>query len=139
MLEKRDARVNLGKNEYIKTCRRKPMLRSLNTPRLLTPYLLETKGLKAISLSDVLHILMEVEYMVPTFPNLESYYTIFMLQTCIMLGVTPPMIDFQPSKWELFAMWAISFEDEKFQEYLLYNMIYVVILLLAQQNIAIGV
>jgi hypothetical protein len=42
------------------------------------------------------------------------------------------MIDFQPSKWELFAMWAINFEDENFQKYLLYNMIYVVILSLAQ-------
>ncbi len=42
------------------------------------------------------------------------------------------MIDFQPSKWELFVMQDINFEDEKLQEYLLYNMIYVVILSLAQ-------
>jgi hypothetical protein len=132
MLEKRDARVTHGKNEYIKTCRCKLMLGSLNTPRLLKPYLLENKGLKATSLNDVLHILMELEYMVPTFPNLESYYTIFMLQTCNEVGVTPPVIHFQPSKWELFAMWAINFEDKTFQEYLLYNMIYVVILSLAQ-------
>ncbi len=66
------------------------MLGSLNTLRLLKPYLLETKGLKAIGLNDVLHILMELEYMVPTFLNPESYYTIFLLQTCIGVGVTPP-------------------------------------------------
>jgi hypothetical protein len=34
--------------------------------------LVEVKGVKIVSLNDVLHILLELEYMVPTFPNHES-------------------------------------------------------------------
>jgi hypothetical protein len=36
------------------------------------PCLVEVKGVKVVNLDDVLHILSELEYMVPTFPNHEN-------------------------------------------------------------------
>jgi len=40
--------------------------------RVPQPCLVEVKGVKVVSLNDVLHILSELEYMVPIFPNHES-------------------------------------------------------------------
>jgi hypothetical protein len=57
--------------KYIETRKRK-IVKSCNMTIISQPCLVEIKGIKVINLDDVLHILLELEYMVPTFPNHES-------------------------------------------------------------------
>jgi hypothetical protein len=72
-------------------------------------------------MSDILHILVELAYMVPLIFNLESYCAIFHLQTCIKVGITPPMIRAHVFEQEFFAMWAI--DDIELKGYFVYNLI----------------
>ncbi len=67
------------------------------------------------------HILVELEYMVPPIFNPKSYYAVFHLQTCIKVGITPPMIRAQVFEQEVFAMWTIY--DIELKGYLVYSLI----------------
>jgi hypothetical protein len=46
-------------------------------PRVLIPLDVELLGMKPCSLSEMLHIVKELEYMVAWFPNLKTYYLIY--------------------------------------------------------------
>jgi hypothetical protein len=52
-------------------------------------------GLKPCSLNNVLHILKESEYTLLIIPHLEAYYVSYHLQTCILVGFAPPMLNVQ--------------------------------------------
>jgi hypothetical protein len=88
--------------DYLKTRIQKP-IRSFHTLRVPIPSLVEEKGLKWASMSDILHILVELEYMMPPIFNFESYYAIFRLQTCIKVRIAPPMIRAQVSEQRFFC------------------------------------
>jgi hypothetical protein len=106
------------------TCKvkRQRLVGNLNTSRVLVPSLVEDVGVKLASLSNFLHILMEIESMVLVFPNPKSYYVVFRLQTCIEVGVAPPMIGILiEEEQEFFNMWQI--DNLEFREYLLYSLI----------------
>jgi hypothetical protein len=65
------SQTNQEYEKYIETQKSK-IVRSCNMTRVPQPCLVEVKGVKVVSLDDVLHILLELEYMVRTFPNHES-------------------------------------------------------------------
>jgi hypothetical protein len=50
-------------------------------------------GMKPCSMSDVVHILKELEYTLPIILHPEEYYFIYCLQMCLLVGFTPPMLD----------------------------------------------
>lgn len=83
------------------------------------PCLTQQFGLKVIYISNVLHIIMELEYMLPLLSNVKGYYIFFKLQTYLRVGVAPPMIKTKLSENEFFAMW-----DLEFKECLFYSSIY---------------
>jgi hypothetical protein len=49
--------------------------------------------LKPCNLSDVLHILKALEYALAIIPHPMAYYFIYQLQTCILVGFAPPMLN----------------------------------------------
>jgi hypothetical protein len=49
--------------------------------------------LKPCSLSDILHILKELEYTLLIIPHLEGYYFIYHLQTCLSIGFVAPVFN----------------------------------------------
>jgi hypothetical protein len=69
----------LNEERKYKETRRRLIVGNINITKVSTPYLTKTKGLKYINLNDIVHIMMELEYMVPTFLHHESYYAIFIL------------------------------------------------------------
>lgn len=71
IIKKMKSQTNQEYEKYIET-RKSKIVRSCNMTRVPQPYLVEVKGVKVVSLDDVLHILLELEYMVRTFPNHES-------------------------------------------------------------------
>jgi hypothetical protein len=73
-------------------------------------------------MSDILHILVELEYMVRPIFNLENYYAVFHLQTCIKVGIILPMIRARVSEHNFFTMQAI--DDIEFRGCLVYSLIY---------------
>jgi hypothetical protein len=107
---------------YKETPRRRPV-GNLNIAKVPTPYFTKTKGLKFINLSDTIHIMKELEYMVPTFLHLESYYAMFYSQSCMKVEITPLMIKIKLLEHEFLALWHVNHLE--FQEYLLYNLIVV--------------
>jgi hypothetical protein len=76
----------------------------MNTTKVSIPYLVEQVGFKVVSINDMLHIIMELKYMLLLLLNPEIYYTLFKLQMCLQMGVTPPMIGKMIVKGEFFAM-----------------------------------
>ncbi len=73
MLAKKNMNTNQFQNEYVETKKHK-LVGSFNTPIMLTPCLTKIKRLKVVHLNDVQQIFMELEYMVPTFPNPKNNY-----------------------------------------------------------------
>jgi hypothetical protein len=65
------SQTNQEDEKYIKTQKCK-IVKSCNMTKVPQPCLVEVKRVKVVSLDDVLHILLKLEYMVPTFPNHES-------------------------------------------------------------------
>jgi len=55
---------------------------------------------------------MELKYVMPPCPNVENYYVIFCLQSCLRLGITSPMIGASMSELEFLALWVV--EDFEF-------------------------
>jgi hypothetical protein len=73
---KQDLHTKWNEGEYIKTWKHKP-IGKIMILRMLINHVVVTKGLKVATLSDVLHILMEIlEYAMPPCPNAKSYYAI---------------------------------------------------------------
>jgi hypothetical protein len=59
--------------------RKKKPIDNMNTTKVSIPYLVGQVGLKVVSINDMLHILMELKYMLLLLLNLISYYTLFKL------------------------------------------------------------
>jgi hypothetical protein len=51
----------------------------MNTTKVSISYLVEQVGLNVVSINDMLHILMELKYMILLLLNPISYYTLFKL------------------------------------------------------------
>jgi hypothetical protein len=74
------------------------------------------------SLNDVLHILKELEYALLIIPHLEAYYFIYRLQTCVLVGFAPLMLNAHILVDDFEGMWKIK--DKEFREYLVYNILW---------------
>jgi hypothetical protein len=79
-------------------------------------------GMKLFSLSDTLHILKELEYILPIIPHSEEYYFSYHMHTCFSVKLAPPMLNAKILIEDFECMWKI--QDREFQEYLEYNIIY---------------
>jgi hypothetical protein len=82
----------------------------------------EVVGLKPCGLSDILHILTDLEYTLSIIPRLEGYYFIYHLQICLLVGFVPPMLNARIFIEDFEHMWKI--QDREFREYLTYNILY---------------
>jgi hypothetical protein len=63
--------------------------------------------IQAMESNDVLHILKELEYILPITPHLEAYYFIWCLQTCILVGYAPQMFNTHIMVDDFKCMWKI--------------------------------
>jgi len=43
--------------------------------------------------NDLLHMMLEMEYIMPMIPTLEMYYLVHRFQICRWVGVAPPMLE----------------------------------------------
>jgi hypothetical protein len=73
------------------------------------PLTLDTKveGMKLCNLSDILHILKELEYTLQIIPHLEEHYFIYRMQTCLLVGFSPPMFNARILIENFECMWKI--------------------------------
>jgi hypothetical protein len=81
----------------------------------------EVVGLKSCNLSDILHILKELEYTLPIIPHLERYYFFYRLHTCFSIRFLPPRFNAKIIIEDFEHMWKI--QDKEFCEYLAYNIL----------------
>jgi hypothetical protein len=66
--------------------------------------------MKPCSLSEMLHIVKELEYMVAWFPNLKTYYLIYWLQNYLIIGFVPPMLGIT-KLGDFEQMWKIQYME----------------------------
>jgi hypothetical protein len=78
-------------------------------------------GMKLFSLSDTLHILKELEYILPIIPHSKEYYFIYGMHTCFFVGLAPPMLNARILIKDFECMWKIH--DREFRKYLKHNIL----------------
>jgi len=57
-----------------------------------TSYVTERVGIRPYMRNDLLHMMLEMEYIMPMIPTLEMYYLVHCFQICRWVGVAPPML-----------------------------------------------
>jgi hypothetical protein len=63
--------------------------------------------MKLFNLSDTLHILKELEYILPIISHSEEYYFIYRMYTCFLIGLAPPMLNARIFIEDFERMWKI--------------------------------
>jgi len=56
------------------------------------PTLVERVGIKPYTKNDMLHMMLEMEYIMRMIPTLEMYYLVHYFQICLQVGIAPPML-----------------------------------------------
>jgi len=56
------------------------------------PTFVERAGIKPYMNNDMLHMMLEMEYIMRVIPALEMYYLVHCFQICLRVGVAPPML-----------------------------------------------
>jgi hypothetical protein len=78
-------------------------------------------SVKLYSNSDMVHMMLELKYVLPLLPNLKTYYLLHRFQICLRIGVTLPILGGHITEKQLLAMWVV--EDLEWKEFLAYNIV----------------
>jgi hypothetical protein len=57
-------------------------------PRVEHPTLAKKASVNLYSNSDMVHMMLKLEYVLPLLPNLETYYLLHHFQICLRVGIT---------------------------------------------------
>jgi hypothetical protein len=68
------------------------MIYGVVAPRVKHPTLTKKASVKPYSKSDKVHMMLELEYVLPLLPNLETYYLLYYFQICLKVGVALPIL-----------------------------------------------
>jgi hypothetical protein len=77
--------------EWVETRMRK-MIYGVVAPRVEYPTLVEKANVKPYSKSDMVHMLLQLKYVLPLLPNLKTYYILHRFQICSKVGVACPIL-----------------------------------------------
>jgi hypothetical protein len=72
--------------EWVGTKTRK-MIYGVIAPRVEHPIFIEKASVKPYSKNIMVHMMVELEYVLPLLPNLETYYLLHCFQVCLRVGV----------------------------------------------------
>ncbi len=84
------------------------MIYGLVALKINSPTLVEQTTIKPCSHVDIIHMLMEMEYLYPLLPNLEAYYLLHRLQICLKVRVAPPMLGTHIIDKQFLDVWKID-------------------------------
>ncbi len=70
----------------------KKFIFGVTPPHVEHPTLVERIGIKFYTRNDMLHMMLEMGYIMQVIPALEMYYLVHHFQIYIQVGVTPPML-----------------------------------------------
>ncbi len=90
-------------------------------PQIEHPTLIEITCSKLYTKNDMLHMMLEMEYIMPVIRAPEMYYRMHHFQIYLRVGITPPMLGAHITESQLLFMWAI--DDLEWREYLAYNIV----------------
>jgi hypothetical protein len=65
-------------------------------------------GVRPYMKNDMLHMMLEMEYIMLVIPTHEMYYLVHRFQICLRVGVAPPMSGAHIIEDQFLAMWAID-------------------------------
>ncbi len=99
----------------------KEMIYGVVSPRVEHPTLVEKENVKPYSKNDMVHMMLELEYVLQLLPNLGTYYLLHYFQICLRVGVALPILGGHITKKQLLAMWVVK--DLEWKEFLAYNII----------------
>jgi hypothetical protein len=79
-------------------------------------------SVKPYSKSDMVHMMLELEYVLSLLPNLKTYYMLHCLQICLRVGVTLPILRLgHITKKQFLAMWVVK--DLEWRKFLAYSIV----------------
>jgi membrane-associated PAP2 superfamily phosphatase len=56
----------------------------------------------------MLHMMLEMEYIMSVIPTLNMYYLMHHFQICLLVGITPPMLGAHITESQFLSMWATN-------------------------------
>ncbi len=113
----KDQATNMD-GKWVKT-KMKKMIYGAIAPRVEHPTLAEKKNVRSYFKNDMVHMMLELEYVLPLLPNLETYYLLHRFQICLKVGVALPILKGHITKKQFLAMWVIK--DLEWREFLVYS------------------
>jgi hypothetical protein len=107
--------------EWVKTTMMK-MFYGIITLKVEHPTLVEKASVKSYSKSDMVHMMLELEYVLSSLPNLETNYMLHRLQICLKVRVALPVLRLgHIIKNQFLAMWVV--EDLEWKKILAYSIV----------------
>jgi hypothetical protein len=97
------------------------MIYGVVAPRVEHPTLVEKASVKPYSKSDMVHMMLQLEYVLPLLPNPKTYYLLHFFQICLKVVVALVILGCHIIKKYFLAMWAI--EDLEWRKFLAYNIV----------------
>jgi hypothetical protein len=101
--------------KWIKTKNQKTIY-ELVAPQVGSPTMVDQVGIKPYSWNDIIHMMLEMEYLYPLMPNPKTYYLLYRLLMNFRLGVVLLMFGAHIIEKQLLVMWQIK--DLEWREYL---------------------
>jgi hypothetical protein len=90
-------------------------------PQVENPTLAKIVSIGPYTRNDMLHMMSEMEYIMPMIRVPKMYYLMHRFLICLQIGVTPPMFGGHITYSQFLFMWAIN--NLEWREYLTYNIV----------------
>lgn len=90
-------------------------------PKVKHPTLAEKASVKFYFKNEMVHMMLELEYVLPLLLNPKTYYLLQCFQICLKVGVALPVLGGHIIEKEFLTMWVV--EDLEWRKFLAYNII----------------
>jgi hypothetical protein len=90
-------------------------------PQIKHPTLAKRTSIRPYTKNDMLHMILEMEYIMLVNPTPEMYYLVHYFKICLGIGITPPMLRTCIIECQFLFMWEI--DNLEWKEYLAYNIV----------------
>ncbi len=77
-------------------------------PQIEHPTVAKRASIGPYTRNDMLHMMLEMEYIMPIIPTLGMYYLMHQFQICLQIKVAPPMLGTHIMENQFLSMWVID-------------------------------
>ncbi len=105
-VKNKDQATNMDK-EWLETKMRK-MIYGVIVPKVEHPPVAKKASVRPYSRSDMVHMMLELEYVLPLLPNPKTNYLLHCFQICFQVGVALPILGGHITEKQFLAIWDVE-------------------------------